>query len=187
MKLWLPAVAIALSVTGSQAAAFDDVEFEHWAYQAVEELAQAGVLEGFPGLDFEGETPVTRYQAALAIGRFHSWLDRCVDPPPGLRMEDERKFAEMWLRDNAALLTGPPGAPGSAGQPGRDGLPGEPGQPGPDGQDGKDGLPGADSDGAALQALLKAYADLLSDLTQQARDIRADLAAIDDRAGQVEP
>ncbi len=48
-KKALLAVAVSLMVTApSFAAAFADVPFDHWAYQAVEELAQAGVLEGYP-------------------------------------------------------------------------------------------------------------------------------------------
>ncbi|MCZ7599326.1 MAG: S-layer homology domain-containing protein [Gammaproteobacteria bacterium] len=42
-------MAVSLMVTAPTfAAAFADVPFDHWAYQAVEELAQAGVLEGYP-------------------------------------------------------------------------------------------------------------------------------------------
>lgn len=186
MRYGWPLLAVALAASGSLAAAFDDVDFEHWAYQAVEELAQAGVLEGFPGLDFEGETPVTRYQAARAFLRGYFWFahaDLFADPVA----RDFEPLVERWAREHAAELAGRPGAPGHDGAPGPDGAAGRPGKPGVDGRDGQDGQPGADADGAALQAAIDRLGQDYAAWTAQLRQIHAELTALQDDAAKVEP
>jgi hypothetical protein len=48
---------------------FEDVPFDHWANDAVRDLAAAGILQGKPDGKFHGEDPVTRYELALALER----------------------------------------------------------------------------------------------------------------------
>jgi len=49
---------------------FQDVPLTHWAYPALQKLAAAGVLEGYPPTgNFIGQRPMTRYEFAVAIAR----------------------------------------------------------------------------------------------------------------------
>lgn len=53
---------------------FQDVPTGHWAYPALQKLAAAGILEGYPPTgNFIGQRPMTRYEFAVAIARL---LDR---------------------------------------------------------------------------------------------------------------
>ncbi len=59
---------------GGMAKEFQDVPVGHWAYPALQKLAAAGVLEGYPPIgDYRGKKPMTRYEFAVAIARI---LDR---------------------------------------------------------------------------------------------------------------
>lgn len=49
---------------------FQDVPTTHWAYSALQKLAAAGVLEGYPpNGSYIGQRPMTRYEFAVAIAR----------------------------------------------------------------------------------------------------------------------
>ena len=57
---------------------FQDVPLTHWAYPALQKLAAAGVLEGYPPTgNFIGQRPMTRYEFAVAIARL---LDKIGSP-----------------------------------------------------------------------------------------------------------
>jgi hypothetical protein len=49
--------------------AFSDVPSDHWAYDAVQELAQSGIIIGYPDGTFKGHRQMTRYEFAMAISR----------------------------------------------------------------------------------------------------------------------
>ncbi|MBQ1856343.1 MAG: S-layer homology domain-containing protein, partial [Anaerovibrio sp.] len=46
---------------------FSDVPADHWAYNAVSELASEGVLAGYPDGAFKGDKLMTRYEMAQAV------------------------------------------------------------------------------------------------------------------------
>jgi len=48
---------------------FTDVPRDHWAYADLEYLAARGIITGLPGGRFEGDTALTRYDAAAMISR----------------------------------------------------------------------------------------------------------------------
>ena len=48
---------------------FADVPTDHWAYEAVNELQQAGIVIGYPDETFGGKRAMTRYEFATAIAR----------------------------------------------------------------------------------------------------------------------
>lgn len=48
---------------------FPDVPKNHWAYDYVTKLAQAGLLEGYPDGEFKGDRMMTRYEFATVIYR----------------------------------------------------------------------------------------------------------------------
>jgi hypothetical protein len=62
----------AASSTVAQASsddAFPDVPENHWAYQAIQELANDGYIKGYPDGTFKGNRPMTRYEVAALIER----------------------------------------------------------------------------------------------------------------------
>jgi len=50
-------------------AEYPDVPRGHWAYDAIDALSRAGIIEGRPGGVYEGNRPMTRYEFAVAIAR----------------------------------------------------------------------------------------------------------------------
>ncbi len=54
---------------------FPDVPQDHWAYEAVESLRTAGLIEGYPDGTFSGERTFTRYEMAMVFSRI---LERLV-------------------------------------------------------------------------------------------------------------
>ena len=46
-----------------------DVPFDHWAYDAVKQLVEKGIIIGYPNGLFEGNRAMTRYEFAMAISR----------------------------------------------------------------------------------------------------------------------
>lgn len=64
-------MAMALGVTASAYAAnpFSDVPAGHWAYDAVTELADAGIIDGYPNGTFGGNKLMTRYEMAQIVAK----------------------------------------------------------------------------------------------------------------------
>ena len=73
---------------------FADVPLNHWAYNAVNSLAEQGLLEGYPDSTFQGKQRLTRYEFAQAVARL---MDRM---------------------EQMGGIPGPPGPPGAPGPPG---------------------------------------------------------------------
>ena len=48
---------------------FSDVPADHWAYDAVSQLAQDGVIEGYGDSTFKGSQKITRYEMAQMIAK----------------------------------------------------------------------------------------------------------------------
>lgn len=69
MKKLVLAVLAALAFTGVQAQAFPDIPANHWAGEAVQRIADLGIVIGFPDGTYRGNEGFTRYQAALVISR----------------------------------------------------------------------------------------------------------------------
>jgi len=80
MKKFLALVAIFALVafaTPVFAAAnpFMDVPMNHWAYDAIGQLAARGVLSGYPNGAYKGNQPMTRYEVASAVARALAVVD----------------------------------------------------------------------------------------------------------------
>lgn len=69
MKKFVLAILAALAFTGVQAQAFPDIPANHWAGEAVQRIADLGIVIGFPDGTYRGNEGFTRYQAALVISR----------------------------------------------------------------------------------------------------------------------
>ena len=65
------AMAMALGVTASAYAAnpFSDVPAGHWAYDSVNKLAAAGVVDGYGDATFGGDKLMTRYEMAQIVAK----------------------------------------------------------------------------------------------------------------------
>lgn len=59
----------ATSTTFAAANPFEDVAADHWAYDAVAQLAADGVIEGYGDGTFRGEQEITRYEMAQMVAR----------------------------------------------------------------------------------------------------------------------
>src|SRR5579883_2277884 len=55
--------------TAQAANPFADVPPNHWAYDAVRQLAADGYIQGYPDGQFKGQRPMTRYEAAVLTDR----------------------------------------------------------------------------------------------------------------------
>lgn len=65
----LGAVAAMMLAGAAAASTFSDLPTDHWAYDAIDYLQQAGLVEGYPDGTFQGDRPFTRYEMAMVIAR----------------------------------------------------------------------------------------------------------------------
>ena len=78
-KVFLTAAILASMTSVSSAASvnpFTDVPRGHWAYDAVEQLRQDGIIEGYGDGSFRGERTITRYEMAQMIARAMDEMER---------------------------------------------------------------------------------------------------------------
>lgn len=94
---------IALAATGASVSIahaqtnvdFPDVKENHWAYQAVHELADKGLVKGYPDGKFLGDRALTRFEFATVVARL---LDTIGDmkagaaPTSGVTQDDLNKI-----------------------------------------------------------------------------------------------
>ncbi len=89
-------------VSLASAQEFPDVPPDHWAYDAIQELVDAGVLQGYPDGMYGGKRAMTRYEFAEALAKgipaIGELVGRGEPGPPGPA--------------GAAGPVGPPGPPG---------------------------------------------------------------------------
>jgi hypothetical protein len=81
---WLVLAALAAAVCATPAlaqGAFSDVPTDHWAYAAVQGLADSGYVIGYPDGTFGGKRALTRYEFALAVHRVVEALQAKVGTP----------------------------------------------------------------------------------------------------------
>ncbi|MHB1456581.1 MAG: S-layer homology domain-containing protein, partial [Armatimonadota bacterium] len=57
MVIMIMVLAISLPVFAQE---FPDVPTDHWAYPAVQQLAEAGIIQGYPDGTFGGKRAMTR-------------------------------------------------------------------------------------------------------------------------------
>ena len=69
LKTTLTALFAATAFNVSAANPFADVDTSSWAYQAVSQLSDQGVVDGYPDGTFKGDKNVSRYELAQIIAR----------------------------------------------------------------------------------------------------------------------
>jgi len=107
---------IAIAVPAIAQGPFADVPVDHWAYQAVNELADQGVILGYPNGTFQGKRALTRYEFAVALARAIPVIAEMVKPggiaAAGVSQAD---FDKLQQQVNA--LQQKVGTPTTGGQP----------------------------------------------------------------------
>ena len=88
---------------------FVDVPKDHWAYQAVENLRQKGILRGYPDTNYRGKRTITRFETAVALDRVLRAVQNA--PREGLRGPAGPRGPQ-----------GPKGERGPHGEPGTNGV-----------------------------------------------------------------
>jgi S-layer homology domain len=159
-KLILVAVLTVIVVAPcfAQANPAQTVPFDHWAYDAVNQLVQRGIIIGYPDGTFKGDRAMTRYEFAMAISR----------------MLDVMKLQKGEKGD-----AGPAGPAGPAGAAG-----GEAGAMGPVGPAGLTGPAG--SAGTVDEAKIAALVNKLTDeFKNELKDMRQDLDYLKDDVGDL--
>ena len=81
IALFLALVLAVVFSVPAIAAPFPDVPSNHWAYDAVNELASKGLIIGYPDGTFRGNNPLTRYEFAMVISRLISYLEKVSGGP----------------------------------------------------------------------------------------------------------
>jgi hypothetical protein len=61
-------LVLALAVP-AMAQSFSDVPSDHWAYDAINKLVAAGIVEGYPDGEYKGQQSMTRYEMAVMVSR----------------------------------------------------------------------------------------------------------------------
>lgn len=74
--LALAALAALSGISAHAANPFSDVSTSDWAYQAVVDLSDQGIVEGYPDGTFKGEKNITRYEMAQIIARLMAKEDQ---------------------------------------------------------------------------------------------------------------
>lgn len=102
-------VALLFSVGALFAAEFEDVPWDHWAYDAVASLAEKGIIVGYPDGTFKGARPLTRYEFACALRNAIERLEAEIGVPADV--ESLKRAIEDLRARVEALERGAPGVP----------------------------------------------------------------------------
>ncbi|MCF8008714.1 MAG: S-layer homology domain-containing protein [Halanaerobiales bacterium] len=103
MRKFTVVIALLLVValaTPALGASFPDVPATHWAYQAVNKLVAAGVVEGYPDGTYKGQRNLTRYEMAMIVSRA---LDNIAEQRKA--MLAEIKASQPEVKETKAGLT----------------------------------------------------------------------------------
>jgi hypothetical protein len=68
-SIFASAAMILATAAIASANPFSDVPASHWAYDAVNSMAEKGIIQGFPNGTFKGNQNVTRYQLAMITAK----------------------------------------------------------------------------------------------------------------------
>ncbi len=74
---------------------FADVPTNHWAYDAIAELAAKGLIEGYPDGTFKGDRAMTRYEMAMVVARILARIESIQIPAPAKPMAPDVTKADL--------------------------------------------------------------------------------------------
>ncbi|MGB0404811.1 MAG: S-layer homology domain-containing protein [Fusobacterium sp.] len=66
IKIFL--IFLTISIMSFSQVKYTDISKDHWAYEAVENLVESGIIEGNT-FEFKGEKPLTRYEFAYDLSK----------------------------------------------------------------------------------------------------------------------
>ena len=99
------AIAVAASlvlaiISPAFAQPFADTPTNHWAYDAIAELAAKGLIEGYPDGTFKGDRAMTRYEMAMVVARLLARIEsiQIPTPAPPPKPEVTKADIDMILR-----------------------------------------------------------------------------------------
>ncbi|MFA5595389.1 MAG: S-layer homology domain-containing protein, partial [Trueperaceae bacterium] len=87
-KLIITLLAAVLASGAFAQSSFPDIPANHWAGDAVERIADLGIVIGFPDGTYRGNEAFTRYQAALVVSRLLDVLNDNVNAALALTQAD---------------------------------------------------------------------------------------------------
>ncbi len=87
-KLIITLLAAVLASGAFAQSSFPDIPANHWAGDAVERIADLGIVIGFPDGTFRGNEAFTRYQAALVVSRLLDVINDNVNAALALTQAD---------------------------------------------------------------------------------------------------
>lgn len=94
LQVAIVAVLTAVFAVPALANPFADVPTKHWAYDAVNKLAQAGIIDGYGDGTFRGDKTLTRYEMAQIVAKA---MNRSLN-------SDQKAMVDKLAREYAAEL-----------------------------------------------------------------------------------
>jgi len=92
----LGAALLMLTLVGpALAQPFEDTPTNHWAYDAIVELAGKGLIEGYPNGTFKGDRAMTRYEMAMVVARLLARIESIQVPTPASPPKPEVTKADI--------------------------------------------------------------------------------------------
>ena len=82
MAFVLAAALMFAVISPAFAQPFADTPTNHWAYDAIAELAAKGLIEGYPDGTFKGDRAMTRYEMAMVVARLLARIESIQIPTP---------------------------------------------------------------------------------------------------------
>lgn len=94
LKTAMAALFATAAFTVSAANPFADVDTSSWAYQAVSQLSDQGVVDGYPDGTFKGDKNVSRYELAQIIARLMAKEDSLNDSQKAMVQKLSAEYAD---------------------------------------------------------------------------------------------
>lgn len=94
LKTAMAALFATAAFTVSAANPFADVDTSSWAYQAVSQLSDQGVVDGYPDGTFKGDKNVSRYELAQIIARLMAKEDSLNDSQKDMVQKLSAEYAD---------------------------------------------------------------------------------------------
>lgn len=82
VALAIAAMLVLAIVSPAFSQPFADVPTDHWAFDAIAELAAKGLIEGYPDGTFKGDRAMTRYEIAMVVARLLARIEAIKIPAP---------------------------------------------------------------------------------------------------------
>jgi S-layer homology domain len=100
MAIAVAAMLVLAIISPAFAQPFADTPTNHWAYDAIAELAAKGLVEGYPDGTFKGDRAMTRYEMAMVVARLLARIEsiQIPTPPPPPAPEVTKADIDMILR-----------------------------------------------------------------------------------------